>query len=53
MRDRRLEINMTPLLAYIFLDRETCHPRGRKNYIKERCTCSAVVLHIKQGKEVR
>lgn len=47
----RLEINMTPLLAYIFLDGETCYLGYRKNYIKERCTGAAVELHIKQCKE--
>lgn len=49
----RLEINMTPLLIYIFWDRETCYLVCRKYSIKERCICSAVELYIKQCKEAR
>lgn len=47
----RLEISMTLLLAYIFLDGETCYLGYRQNYIKERCPGTAVELHIKQRKE--
>lgn len=49
---RRQEINMTPLLVWIFLDREICYLICRK-YRKERCLCTAVKLSIKQWKEVR
>lgn len=49
---RRQEINMRPLLVWIFLDRETYSLICRQYYRKERCLCTAVELSIKQCKEV-